>query len=414
MGTVLCTCQFEPPVLRSRKDRRTSSQPSQTNNISFATHDSSRLPAVATTLVLTTATIDVAGTREHQNPLAPPSTHHPSAFTAMMEDDATMFEPQGSNSEFSSNTTLHGRFPSLEIPPMMRAEMAAARQSEGPLWNAPATPQALTTPRGDSPSLVEPSCQTTSNHGDITHPDDVVNDIAAVNVGGSLSSRQRASNEKLSRSSSHSRSSPAPLVSLCLGTTAIPASTMGSPKLLRVAEVNTDTLVFSFTSPPLAQRMNSTDTSSLLDYKPASSLSVVPPPSSTPLLGAVMSRQSTHEPMSMVASLRHRMMPRATSTLSSTYIDVDSHHTVAADDAPLCCSGTAAMMAGARPLNDAAGLPTRNPLDASTRTMSVVSFASPHAHSTMSSRGYSPRVDSPLFEQIASPVHLLDATTSQP
>jgi hypothetical protein len=413
MGTVLCTCQFEPPVLRSRKDRRTSSQPSQTNNISFATRDSSRLPAVATTLVLTTATIDVAGTREHQNPLAPPSTHHPSAFTAMMEDDATMFEPQGSNSEFSSNTTLHGRFPSLEIPPMMRAEMAAARQSEGPLWNAPATPQALMTPRGDRPSQFEPSCQTTGSHGDITHPDNVVNGIAALNVGGSLSSRQRTSNEKLSRSSSHSRSSPAPLVALCLGTTAIPtASTMGSPKLLRVAEVNTDTLVFSITSPPLAQRMNSTDTSSLLDYKPASSLSVVPPPSSTPLLGAVMSRQPAHEPMSMVASLRHRMMPRATSTLSSTYVDVDSCHTVAADDAPLCYSGTAAMMVGARPLNDAAGLPTMNPFDASTRTMSVVSFASPNAgNSTMSSRGCSPRIDSPLFEQIVSPVHLLDPTT---
>jgi hypothetical protein len=44
----------------------------------------------------------------------------------------------------------------------------------------------------------------------------------------------------------------------------------------------------------------------------------------------------------------------------------------------------------------------------------VVSFASPNAgNSTMSSRGCSPRIDSPLFEQIVSPVHLLDPTTEQ-
>ncbi|CUG06227.1 Hypothetical protein, putative [Bodo saltans] len=417
MGTMLCTCQFEPPALRSRKDRRrTSSLPSQSRSV--GTTESSRLlPAAVTqsTLLMPTATIHVVAnedTRSYDpNPLALP----PHAFLAM-EVDAALFEPGSGHSEFSSNTTLHGRFPSLEIPPMMRAELllAASRQeaADGPVWNTSANSETPTTPqardnaaRGGQDCAIIGGVEATPNHNflGIAGPATVVNGPTVV-VGGLLTPKQRLSGDKTSRTSSHCSPPPPVAASALLGAT-LPlaaSTTNASPKFLRATEANTDTLVFSVGSPPLAQRMNSTDTSSLAEYK--QSPFAAPPPAAP--LGVIVNRQ---EPMSLVASFRHRMIARATSTMSSTHMEVDSFRT--AVDTPSCFSGTAAMV-GARPSSEA-GLHTRNPMEAPSRTMSVASFASPNAHSTMSSRAYSPRGDSPLFEQIASPVQQLQHAISE-
>ncbi|CUI13406.1 Hypothetical protein, putative, partial [Bodo saltans] len=241
----------------------------------------------------------------------------------------------------------------------------------------------------------------------IAGPATVVNGPTVV-VGGLLTPKQLLSGDKTSRSSSHCSPPPPLAASVLLGATLAASTTNASPKFLRVIEANTDTLVFSVGSPPLAQRMNSTDTSSLVEYKQSLSSAPPPPPPAAPL-GVIVNR-IPQEPMSLVASFRHRMIARATSTMSSTtHMEVDSFRT--ADDSPSCFSGTAAMV-GARPSSEA-GLLTRNPMEAPSRTMSVVSFASPNAHSTMSSRACSPRDDSPLFEQIASPVQQLQHAISE-